>query len=74
VDTPSKKQLIAANKSIDEIRQYIRADSLAYLSLEGLKKACGEGEKTSYCSACYTGTYPTNIVDVEEILPASVRR
>jgi amidophosphoribosyltransferase len=74
VDTPSKKQLIAANKSIDEIRQYMRADSLAYLSLEGLKKACGEGEKTSYCSACYTGTYPTNIVDVEEILPASVRR
>jgi amidophosphoribosyltransferase len=74
VDTPSKNQLIAANKSIDEIRQYMRADSLAYLSLEGLKKACGEGEKTSYCSACYTGTYPTNIVDVEEILPASVRR
>ena len=74
VDTPSKNQLIAANKSVDEIRQYIRADSLAYLSLEGLKKACGEGEKTSYCSACYTGQYPTSIVDVEEILPASVPR
>ncbi len=74
VDTPSKSQLIAANKSVDEIREYIRADSLAYLSLEGLKSACGEGEKISYCSACYTGTYPTNIVDVEEILPASVPR
>jgi amidophosphoribosyltransferase len=74
VDTPSKNQLIAANKSVDEIRQYIRADSLAYLSLEGLKKACGEGEKASYCSACYTGKYPTSIVDVEEILPASVPR
>ena len=73
VDTPSKNQLIAANKSVDEIREYIRADSLAYLSLEGLKKACGEGEKTSYCSACYTGKYPTSIVDVEEILPASVQ-
>jgi amidophosphoribosyltransferase len=73
VDTPSKDQLIAANKSVDEIRQYIRADSLAYLSLEGLKKACGDGEKTSYCSACYTGKYPTKIVDVEEILPASVQ-
>jgi len=72
VDTPSKNQLIAANKSVDEIREYIRADSLAYLSLDGLKKACGEGEKTSYCSACYTGKYPTSIVDVEEILPASV--
>jgi amidophosphoribosyltransferase len=74
VDTPSKNQLIGANKSVDEIREYIRADSLAYLSLEGLKKACGDGEKTSYCSACYTGTYPTSIVDVEEILPASVPR
>lgn len=74
VDTPSKNQLIAANKSIDEIREYIRADSLAYLSLAGLKKACGEGEKISYCSACYTGVYPTNILDVEEILPASVQR
>jgi amidophosphoribosyltransferase len=74
VDTPSKKQLIAANKSVEEIRQYIRADSLAYLSLEGLKKACGDGEKTTYCSACYTGKYPTSIVDVEEILPAALPR
>jgi amidophosphoribosyltransferase len=73
VDTPSKSQLIAANKSVEEIREYIRADSLAYLSLEGLKKACGEGERISYCSACYTGKYPTSIVDVEEILPASIQ-
>jgi amidophosphoribosyltransferase len=69
VDTPSKKQLIAANRSIDEIRDYIGADSLAYLSLEGLKKACAEGEQTTYCSACYTGHYPTKWVDVEEIQP-----
>jgi len=72
VDTPSKKQLIAANKSIEEIREYIGADSLAYLSLEGMQKACGEGEKTNYCTACYTGSYPTNWVDVEEIQPAAV--
>ena len=71
VDTPSKKQLIAANKSVDEIREYIGADSLAYLSLEGLKKACGDGEKTTYCSACYTGNYPTDWVDIEEIQPAT---
>ena len=74
VDTPSKKQLIAANKSINEIRDYIGADSLAYLSLEGLKKACGEGEKTNYCSACYSGDYPTKWVDVEEIQPAQVSK
>jgi len=74
VDTPSKKQLIAANKSVEEIREYIGADSLAYLSLEGLKKACGQGEHTSYCTACYTGKYPTEVIDVEEIQPAAVRR
>src|SRR5579863_1940408 len=70
VDTPSKKQLIAANKSVDEIREYIGADSLAYLSLEGLKRAAGEGDDKFYCTACYTGKYPTNIVDVEDITPA----
>ncbi len=73
VDTPSKKELIGANKSVEEIRQYIGADSLAYLSLPGLKVACGDGEKTTYCTACYTGKYPTNWVDVEEIQPAAVK-
>jgi len=73
VDTPSKRQLIAANKSVEEIREYIGADSLAYLSVDGLKQACGEGEKTSYCTACYTGKYPTDWVDVEEIQPASAK-
>ena len=70
VDTPSKNQLIAANKSVGEIRQYIHADSLAYLSLDGLRKAAGESEQPIYCTACYTGKYPTNIVEVEDIQPA----
>ena len=74
VDTPSRKQLIAANKSVEEIRDYIGADSLAYLSLEGLKKACGEGHPTAYCTACYTGNYPTEIIDVDEIQPAAAPR
>lgn len=74
VDTPSRKELIAANQTVDEIRDYIGADSLAYLSLDGLKKACGDGEKTTYCTACYTGKYPTNLVDVEEIQPVSAKR
>jgi len=73
VDTPSKRQLIAANKSVEEIREYIGADSIAYLSVEGLKQACGEGEKATYCTACYTGKYPTDWVDVEEIQPASAK-
>ncbi len=74
VDTPSKKQLIAANKTIEEIREYIGADSLSYLSVEGLKRACGDGEKTTYCTACYTGKYPTDWVDAEEIQPAEVSK
>ena len=72
VDTPSKEQLIAANKSVEQIRQYIGADSLAYLSLAGLRKAVGDTDERVYCTACYTGKYPTNIVDVEEIAPAMV--
>jgi amidophosphoribosyltransferase len=72
VDTPSKRDLIAANKSIEEIRRYIEADSLAYLSLEGLLQCCRGEEQTGYCTACYTGNYPTEWVDVDEILPAAV--
>jgi amidophosphoribosyltransferase len=74
VDTPRKNELIAANNSVEQIRQYIGADSLAYLSIEGLKRACGDGEKTTYCTACYTGRYPTNLVDVEEIQPVAVEK
>jgi amidophosphoribosyltransferase len=70
VDTPSKNQLIAANKTVEEIREYIGADSLAYLSLEGLRKAVGDGDAHLFCTACYTGKYPTNIVGVEDIAPA----
>jgi amidophosphoribosyltransferase len=74
VDTPRKKELIAANNTVEEIRRYIGADSLAYLSMDGMKKACHDGEKTTYCTACYTGQYPTNLADVEEILPAAVEK
>jgi len=72
VDTPVKSQLIAANKSVDEIREYIGADSLAYLSMEGMREACGEGEKTTYCTSCYTGVYPTEFIPIDQIQPATV--
>jgi amidophosphoribosyltransferase len=71
VDTPNKRELIAANSSVEDIRQYIEADSLSYLSLEGLERACDGGEGNHYCTACYTGEYPTQWVDVAEILPAT---
>jgi amidophosphoribosyltransferase len=74
VDTPSRKDLIAANNTVDEIRRYIEADSLAYLSLDGVQKAVDGGDGNKYCVACYTGKYPTAWVDVDEILPAPVLR
>jgi amidophosphoribosyltransferase len=57
VDTPSRSELIAATHSIEEIRKYIEADSVSYLSLEGLRAAVG-AEQKSYCTSCYTGVYP----------------
>jgi amidophosphoribosyltransferase len=71
VDTPSKKELIAANNSVDEIRHYIEADSLAYLSLDGMLQCVRDENNVGYCTACYTGNYPTQWVDVEDILPAA---
>jgi amidophosphoribosyltransferase len=70
VDTPSKRELIAANQSVQEICEYIEADSLAYLSLDGLLQACDGANGKRYCTACYTGVYPTQWVDVDTILPA----
>jgi amidophosphoribosyltransferase len=72
VDTPSKNELIAANHSVEGIRQFIEADTLAYLSLEGLLASVRDEHHVGYCTACYTGNYPTQWVDVEEILPAVV--
>jgi amidophosphoribosyltransferase len=57
VDTPQRSELIAATHSIDEVRKYIDADSLGYLSLEGLLAAVGP-DRGSYCTSCYTGDYP----------------
>jgi amidophosphoribosyltransferase len=58
VDTPSRAELIAASHTIDEIRKYVGADSLAYLSLDGLRAAVGASQQQSYCTSCYTGVYP----------------
>ena len=55
IDTPTKKELIASSHTQEEIRKYSTADSLAYLSLEGLKKVVGD---KGYCFSCFTGDYP----------------
>jgi len=57
MDFPTKKELIAANKSLEEIKEYLEVDSLEYLSLEGLLKSVPH-EKGGYCTACFTGNYP----------------
>ncbi len=59
VDTPTKRELIASSHSVDEIRKYIEADTLGYLSHDGMLRACGVVEgQGHFCSACYTGNYP----------------
>jgi amidophosphoribosyltransferase len=65
VDTPNKADLIAAQMSVDEIRRFIEADSLGYLSLEGMLQATGISPKSS-CVACWTGRYPTEITRAAE--------
>ncbi|HEX6974690.1 MAG TPA: amidophosphoribosyltransferase [Vicinamibacterales bacterium] len=57
VDTPSRAELIGATHTIEEICKYVEADSLAYLSLDGLRAAVGN-QQNSYCTSCYTGVYP----------------
>jgi amidophosphoribosyltransferase len=64
VDTPTREELIASNHSVDEIRSYLEADSLGYVSLENLRNAVGD-EKDEFCTACYTGVYPTELVQLE---------
>lgn len=57
IDTPNRKELISSSHTIEEIRRYITADSLGYLSEEGLMTAVGS-ENTNFCRACFSGGYP----------------
>jgi len=60
IDTPEKKELAAANHSVEEIASMIEANSLAYLTLDGLDAVAGQfDESSNFCHACFTGDYPT---------------
>jgi amidophosphoribosyltransferase len=59
IDTPTRKELIASTHTVEEIRRYLRADSLAYLSLEGMLRAVGRED--GFCLACFTGRYPVSL-------------
>ena len=69
IDTPERKELLAANMTVAEMAPHIGVDSLAYLSLDGLYRAMGEPGRDDaapqYCDACFTGDYPTRLVDRE---------
>ena len=66
IDTPTKRELIASSHNLQEIKKYITADSLAYLSLEGMLNASpGKGEQ--YCNACFTEQYPIPFTKAEEL-------
>jgi len=73
VDTPTKNELIGANNTVEEIRRFVEADSLAYLSLASLRRAVDDDRKHEYCYACYTGDYPTELVNIEELVAAKKR-
>ncbi len=60
VDTPRKSELIGATHTIEEIREFLEADSVAYLSLDGMLSAV-QTDRSSYCTSCYTGTYPVEL-------------
>lgn len=64
IDTPTKIELIASRNSVEQICDFIGADSLGYLSLESLRAAVEDAEG-SFCTSCYTGVYPTENIQLE---------
>lgn len=65
VDTPEKAQLIAATHSVEQIREFVGADTLGYLSMDGLRDAV-RGKDGGYCAACFDGNYPTPLYGLGE--------
>jgi amidophosphoribosyltransferase len=61
IDTPTREELIGATHSVEEIRAFLGVDSLGYLSLDGMLKAAGRGER--FCHACFSGQYPVPVED-----------
>ncbi|WMS45082.1 amidophosphoribosyltransferase [Acuticoccus sp. MNP-M23] len=74
VNTPEKSKLIASRMDLDALSRYIRVDSLAFISIDGLYRAAGEQSrdpaKPQYCDACFTGEYPTTLTDRAAVKPA----
>jgi amidophosphoribosyltransferase len=76
IDTPKRRDLIASSKSVEEIREYIEADSLGYLSIGGLLdgvRGTAADPDSLYCTACFTGNYPVTLSRGERPLEALVK-
>ena len=58
IDTPTRKELVASQQTVEDIRRFIGADSLGYLSLEGLMEVAGKKVGDGFCHACFSGNYP----------------
>lgn len=73
VDTPERAKLLAAKLDVEGMTDFIHADSLAFVSIDGLYKALGEAHRADihpkYCDACFTGEYPTTLTDQDELAP-----
>ena len=73
VDTPERSKLLAANMDIEAMAAFIKADSLAFVSIDGLYRAVGEAKRNSkcpqFCDACFSGDYPTKLTDFSERQP-----
>ena len=69
VDTPEKAKLLASRMSVEEMADFIKVDSLAFLSIDGLYRAGKEPARNplqpQFCDACFTGDYPTALTDLE---------
>lgn len=65
VDTPRRQQLIASKHSVEEIRKHVGADSLGYLTVEGLLESV-KGTAEGYCAACFDGKYPTDLYGIQK--------
>jgi len=74
VDTPTRSELIASNNTVEEIRKFVEADTLGYLPLARLREAVDDHQKLDYCYACYTGDYPTELVNIDELMAAKKKR
>jgi len=73
IDFPSREELIACGRTLEDIRRFLDVDSLGYLSLEGMLAASSK-EKSSFCAACFTGQYPTVVFDDFDKLKLEKRR